>query len=271
MIHELKPPVTQQAQRLFAPFTFHASCAAVLQGASPGTVLVDDASAPTGGFVSSPEGAYLSGEATNLPFWRDLEDYLHEPSNLGHLIWQLFLIASSKEWCNRLGTVRGANGIRSFSRRHYQCNTGDRLPTIQPPPGADLLPIDQEFLDSEKYARPEHMDRWIRNNWGSRAHFLDTGFGVVTVCANEVVAWSLADCIAGSACEIGIHTKEEWRRDGMGAFTAGGAIRRAAALVMKTVGRHCPEENVASWRTAERAGMALERRYEACMVCKQTD
>ena len=108
---------------------------------------------------------------------------------------------------------------------------------------------------------------WIHNNWGSPGNFLSAGFGVVAICETEIVSWSVADCRAGNTCEIGIRTAPEWRQRGMGSFTANGAVQHAFGSGLRSVGWHCPEENVASQRTAERAGFSLERTYSTYTIC----
>ena len=271
MIHELKPPATRQARQLFAPLSFHASCAAVLNGVNPGRVLVDDPGDPTAGFVVSPEAAYLSGDAENGGFCVSLEEYVRDPRNLGFSIWHAVVVISSYGWAERLNTIAGENRMAPFARRHYLCHSEDDLPALPPPDGAVVMRIDEAFLNCEAYARPEHIDRWIQNNWGSRAYFLNAGFGVVTACGTEVVAWSVADCVTERTCEIGIRTAPEWHRRGMGAFTANRSIQCAFSIGMQSVGWHCDEENVASWRTAEKAEFTLEREYEEYRFCEQTD
>ena len=262
MIHELNPAETREAVDLFAPFSFHVSCAAVLNGDFSGKVLVDDPRDATAGFVYSPEAAYLSGDADNGAFCSSLATYLSDPGNLGLPMWHLVLLVSSDRWVERLGELAGESGIKCFARRHYTCGREDGIEPLPPPQGAALRRIDGEFLDDEGYTKPEHVNSWIRNNWGSRAGFLQAGFGVVTICEGEAVAWSIADCITEGTCEIGIHAAPEWRRKGMGAFTASGAIQCAFTIGMQSVGWHCHVENVASWRTAEKAGLVLERTYE---------
>ena len=81
-MHELQPPQGMLARPLFAPLSFHASCAAVLNGDSLGTAFVDDPHCPSAGFVLSPEGTYLAGDTGNRPFCMDLEAYLGDPGRL---------------------------------------------------------------------------------------------------------------------------------------------------------------------------------------------
>jgi RimJ/RimL family protein N-acetyltransferase len=268
MIHELNPPESRKARQLFEPLEFHASCAAVLNGANPGRILVDDPLNPTAGFVVSPEAAYLSGDAGNSDFCTSLETFLRDTNNLGLPMWHLILVVSSERWTKRLIEMAGENGIVRYARRHYLCDCEGDLRALPPPPGVALKRIDEGFLAANAWTIPEHIECWIRNNWGSQAHFLSAGFGVATVCGAEVVAWSIADCVSEGICEIGIHTAPEWRRKGMGAFTANGAVRHAFSIGMKAVGWHCHEENVGSWRTAEKAGFSLERKYEEYRICE---
>ncbi len=272
MIHELKSPESQETQPLFAPFSFHASCAAVLNGTNPGRILVDDPLDATAGFVLSPEAAYLSGDADNMAFCRSLGSYLRDLKNLGVAIWHLEFVVSSDRWRHRLDEIARAGEVVSTSRRHYLCsNVDDVRPLPRPEEGVTIRPIDQALLDSGTFSLPNHIVSWIGNNWGSRSHFLSAGFGVVAICGGEIVSWSVADCRAGDTCEIGIRTAPEWRRRGMGSFTANGAVQHAFSSGLRHVGWHCPEENVASQRTAERAGFSVERKYNTYRIREPKD
>ena len=268
MIHELKQTESQKARALFTPLSFHASCAAVLGGTNPGRIFVDDPLCPTAGFVLSPEAAYLSGDADNREFCRSLGSYLRDATNLGVAVWHLQFIVSSDCWRQRLNEIAGESKVVATSRRHFLCSAEEDLPTMPPPKDTVLRPIDEDLLNADAIALPDHIGRWIHNNWGSCAHFLSAGFGVVAICRTEIVSWSVADCRAGNTCEIGVRTAPEWRQRGMGSFTASGAARHAFCSGLQSVGWHCPEQNVASQRTALRAGFTLERKYNTYTICE---
>jgi RimJ/RimL family protein N-acetyltransferase len=266
MIHELRPPQTQTMRSMFEPLSFQVSCGAVLDGVIPGRVLVDDAQDPTVGFVLTPEVACLAGNAGNTRFSSELRDYLEDARNLGLPMWRFPVVVSSGRWAERLVEIAGEKGVASLARRHYVYRRGDDLRSLPPPPGAVLKRIDARFMDSVACATPAHIGHWIRDNWGTLDHFLEAGFGVATICGPDVVAWSVADCASHAVCEIGIHTSPVWRRKGMGVFTTVGALQCALDVGMQVVGWHCHEDNVASRRTAERAGFKLERSYvEYCI------
>ena len=104
----------------------------------------------------------------------------------------------------------------------------------------------------------------MENNWGSTADFLERGFGFVTIYDDEVVSWSLADCVGGDACEIGIRTAETFRRRGLATITVAAAVEYALSngfAIAEAVGWHCPEDNYGSIGTAEKVGFEKERDY----------
>ena len=77
----------------------------------------------------------------------------------------------------------------------------------------------------------------------------------------QVVSWSIADCVSGERCEIGIHTLPEYRRQGLATITAAAAVDFAFSHGFKVVGWHCDDDNVGSWKTAEKVGFFKERDY----------
>ncbi len=266
MIHELKPAQSGCARSLFEPLAFHASCAAVLAGVNPGRIFVDDPAAPTCGLVLSPEAVYLAGDADAAGFCNALRACLNGEDPLRDDLFHIEWIVPPGAWERRLADLTCGDRMARTARRHYLLNCAEARPAIAAPSGAVSRPIDVDLLQDEAIELPEHTKRWMNHNWGSRERFLEAGFGVVTVCEEQVVSWSVADCVADDTCEIGIRTAPAWRGKGMGAFTAASAVALATVKGMRHVGWHCPEDNVASQRTAEKVGFRLERKYEALNV-----
>jgi RimJ/RimL family protein N-acetyltransferase len=75
------------------------------------------------------------------------------------------------------------------------------------------------------------------------------------------VSWSLADCIVGDACEIGIHTAEDYRRQGLATLTAAATVDGCLARGLTAIGWHCDVDNLGSRGVAERVGFRHERDY----------
>jgi len=268
MLHHLTLPVAARVREMFAPLSFQASCAAVLAGTCPGRVLVDDPQRPSAGCVLTPEVLCVAGDAGNDEFCSSLGEWLQNPQALGMPAWHVVMVFPSPRWAEQLDRIAGDYPVARLARRHYLCDGPDGLPDLPKPDGAVLRRIDHEFLDDDSLVKPQHIENWIRSNWRSRADFLESGFGVATVCGNQVAAWSIADCVVDGVCEIGIHTAPDWRRKGLGSFTANSAVRLAFSLGLESVGWHCHETNVASSRTAGKAGFTLEREYVEYTICE---
>jgi tetratricopeptide (TPR) repeat protein len=114
---------------------------------------------------------------------------------------------------------------------------------------------------------PEHVTSWMTTNWGSTPAFMKHGFGFCTLHDKRIISWSLADCVSGSACEIGIHTHEDYRRQGLATLTAAATVDHALLSGFRYVGWHCDEYNVGSIGVAEKVGFELERKYIQYYAC----
>jgi RimJ/RimL family protein N-acetyltransferase len=83
----------------------------------------------------------------------------------------------------------------------------------------------------------------------------------VVVDTDEVVSWSLSDCVSGDRCESGIRTAPAHRGRGLATVTAAAAVDHALSTGFARVGWHCPDDNLGSIRTAEKVGFHRERDY----------
>jgi RimJ/RimL family protein N-acetyltransferase len=129
------------------------------------------------------------------------------------------------------------------------------------PDGSTVHRITQALLNRAKLEIPDHLQVWMAYNWGSTTAFLERGFGSVTIENDQVVSWSLADCVSGDACEIGIRTAEAFRRRGLATITAAAVVEYALSNGFSKVGWHCPEDNHGSIGTAEKVGFERKRDY----------
>jgi RimJ/RimL family protein N-acetyltransferase len=130
------------------------------------------------------------------------------------------------------------------------------------PDGFAVRRVDDALLDAADNDIPDHIFSWIEWNWESRENYRNRGFGLCTLHENTVVSWSLADCVTNDGqCEIGIQTRPAYRRQGLAAITAAAAVDYALNNGFTKVGWHCNEDNVGSYKTAERVGFFHERDY----------
>ena len=129
------------------------------------------------------------------------------------------------------------------------------------PTGFSIERLDQELLDRPGICIPEHVPQWMVHNWGSVDSFLRRGLGFCAVQGHEIVSWCLTDCRSGNACEIGIRTHQEYRRQGLATRTVSATVEECRCQGLTTIGWHCHETNLGSRGVAEKTGFMKEREY----------
>jgi RimJ/RimL family protein N-acetyltransferase len=262
-MRELRRADYEMVRTLFRPLRFHLASAAVLDGSSPGQVFVDEPTRPRTAFMLSPEGCYLAGDPGNDAFNRAFNRDVVSRRALGEDIRVLFLVVHPEHWRDRLPSLLAPCPPMVMRRRHYVCRAPCYDWRARLPDGCAVRRIDRSLLDSSGLTVPDRVIGWMEHNWGSIGSFFEDGFGFVTISAGEIVSWSLADCVSGDQCEIGIHTLPARRRRGLATATAAATVEHALSHGFTTVGWHCPDDNLGSIGTAEKVGFRRERDYVA--------
>jgi GNAT superfamily N-acetyltransferase len=265
MIYKLDKANYEKARPLFRALEFHLTSAAVLDGNNPGLVVVDDPTDPQSAFTLSPEGCYLAGRSDNDAFNRALGQAIREKRILNVLVEALWVVCATPQWEEQLDLVAPFRPEK-IARRHYVCRTLKHDWRAHLPDGFEVHRLDEALLNRPGLTIPDHIKGWMEGNWGSTADFLQRGFGCVTLCANECVAWSVADCRSGDVCEIGIRTVEPYRRRGLAAITGAATVEYALSHGFSMVGWHCSEDNLGSIGAAEKVGFERERDYSLYSV-----
>ncbi|RPI98239.1 MAG: GNAT family N-acetyltransferase, partial [Chloroflexi bacterium] len=201
---------------------------------------------------------YLAGKPDNEAFNRALNAAIFSRAALGNGDGAANFVLAADSWIGALTSICHPRAPLTIARRHYICRKLAFDWRANLPDGFAVQIIDEDLLSRPL---PDHIPEWIHRNWGSNAAFLDKGFGAVTLHDDRLVSWSLADCVSGSGCEIGIRTDPAYRRRGLAAITTAAAIECALSRGLSEVGWHCHEENVGSFKTAEKVGFELERCY----------
>jgi len=261
MIHELNKADYEKVRPLFRALEYHLTSAAVLNGNCPGKVFVDDPANPRTAFMFSPEGCYLAGNPANDAFNRALNHAIYAGQAFDGEVDALFFVCHAEGWREHLSVVLNPRPPIKMPRRHYVCRESKYNWRANVPDGCAVHCIDEVLLNRPGLRILAHVTDWMKNNWGSTADFLQRGFGFVAIRTDKVVSWSLADCIGGDACEIGIHTLPAYRRRGLATITAAAAVDHASSLGLSLVGWQCAEDNLGSIRTAEKVGFEKERDY----------
>jgi RimJ/RimL family protein N-acetyltransferase len=235
------------------------SVAAVLAGAMPGDVFVDDSVRPGAAFVHSPEGNFVGGDPTSAGFVADLREHLAAsfvPERDGDLV----LSFDNDGWLAAAHVITPDLVQFAVPRRHYLYRGKQPRPQPGLPPGYRIQPIDAALLQHQHL--PSQLRSWMDSNWDGEDGFLAHGFGAAALQSEVIVSWSLADCILGERTEIGIHTAPDHRRRGLATQVAAAAVAIAFDRGLNEVGWHCNDDNPGSYRTAESVGFTLRLRYD---------
>lgn len=272
MIHELKKTDYQKAQPLFDKLQWNLITKAVIEGTSPGRIYADTVENPKSAFMYTVEGYYLAGNHNNNEFNRSLNKLIFERLFTGDTARKdetdIAIGFHPDAWKEKMPTIFKGRIPLTTARRHYICTElNDNLWKDHIPQGFQIQQIDQKLLQTPQLEIPEHLTEWMKTNWGSISDFMKEGFGFCTLRGKQIVSWSIADCISGNTCEIGIHTHEHYRRQGLATLTVTAAVDYALSNGFTQVGWHCDEYNVGSIGVAEKAGFKLERKYIQYYAC----
>lgn len=101
----------------------------------------------------------------------------------------------------------------------------------------------------------------VAHMWGSAEKFLENGFGYCAVKDNNIAAWCTCEYLSRASCGIGIETFEQYQRQGVAA-AATGKMLNYCKVMGKTPYWDCWKNNIASARTAEKAGFEKLADYD---------
>jgi RimJ/RimL family protein N-acetyltransferase len=247
---------------------FNVSIAGVLSRNNPGAVYVDQPDTPQLVLLMSPEGTYLAGDTPSAHQVSALKNHVTDLMENDAI--QALWLTCDPAWQPVLDDFLPRPPLR-VARQHYVCTTLAFDWRSHVPEGFAVHRIDQTLLTRADLIIPDHVHDWIENNWGTQEDFFAHGFGFVTEALDtcKIASWSLSDCTGDHACEIGIHTHPEYRRQGLGALTAAAAVDYALAQGLSRVGWHCNTDNIGSQYTALRVGFTLERDYVSFATFRQ--
>ncbi len=272
MIHELKKRDYKKVRPLFNKLGWNLITSAVIEGTSPGRIYVDRVEDPRTAFMCTVEGYYLAGQDNNDDFCNSLNRLIFTKIFAGDTVRRdetdVAIGFHPDSWKDKMTTIFQGRIPLTTLRRHYVCTELKIDHWIEHVPnGFQVRRIDEKLLQTRHIKIPEHLTAWMKTNWGSISDFLKKGFGFCTLHDKQIVSWSVVDCASGNACEIGIHTHEDYRRQGLATLTVAATVDYSLLNGFKYVGWHCDEYNLGSIGVAEKVGFRLERKYTQYYAC----
>jgi len=272
MIHELKKKNYENVRSLFKELEYNLIISAVIERTSPGRIYVDHVVDPRTAFMCTVEGHYLVGYENNNEFNTSLNRLIFEKIFAGDTVRKdetdIAIGFHPDSWKHKMPIIFRGRPPLTTARRHYVCTelkVNDWKD--QTPNGFKIQRIDEKLLKRSSLEIPEHLTDWMEINWGSITDFMQKGFGFCMLHDKKIVSWSVTDCVSGNAYEIGIHTREDYRRQGLATLTAAATVDYCLSNGFRFVGWHCDEYNMPSIKVAEKVGFKLERKYIHYYAC----
>lgn len=265
MVYKLEVKDYEKVRPVFSELSeFNYALLGLLDGLNPGWILADSPENPQSALASTVEGYCLAGDFQDDTFIREINAYLVENFyNDEDIISgdEIFACVYPKAWADKMTALFHPREPLTLIVRHYLCTELKYTDWRNCLPDAFILHrIDKELLENPTLNIPDHIHGWINNNWGTQEHYLKHGFGFCIVHENMVSQWSLADCVSKDGrCEIGIWSLPTYRRRGLAAITAAASTEYALSHGFVKVGWHCLDDNVGSYKTAEKVGFYYER------------
>lgn len=271
-MQKLKETEYEKVGPLFKGLEWSLYATAVIEGMSPGWIYVDNTDSPKSAFMSTLGGYYLAGCDNNSEFNASVNRLIFEKLFKGDALRKnetdVEVDFYPESWENKMPTIFKGRLPLEAVRRHYVCTElKDNAWRGRVPEKFRILQFDAKLLRRPHVKVPENAIESIEEHWGSQSAFLETGIGFCTLHNNKIVSWSMTDCIANNACEIGVQTDEEYRRRGLATLTVAAIVSFCLSSGFKYVGWHCDEYNLPSIKTAEKVGFKLERKYIQYYAC----
>jgi GNAT superfamily N-acetyltransferase len=193
---------------------------AVLEGTQPGEVLVDDPAQPETAVLWG-DFFYLAGDADNDAFNAALVDRITQEAvpNREHIL----VYGAHERWLAVLPELLGPLGVHQLARSVFAFDADafrQRAAALRRPlpGGLTLRPLD-EATALQVGGIPEL--------WGSVEQFLGHGWGYCVLQGDEFVSSCQTVFVGDGSAEIGVGTREPYRRQGFARAVACATLEEA--------------------------------------------
>jgi RimJ/RimL family protein N-acetyltransferase len=256
-LQELKYNEYERVRPLFRKLDIHLPLQAILAGNVNAPIFVDSAPNPQSALTWTAHRFYLAGAPGNNDFIAAarqifLEKFALRSQKSGIDSYQIHY--PSAGWESTISAMLlGKYPIKS--QREYYSFKSSRLDWKELlPAGVNVRNVDAAFLTERRWKNPEFLTEEMLSKRESIEDFLAKSFGLCAVKGDEIIGWCLSEYNTGHRCEVGIATDEDYQRQGLAASMAVAFIELARSKDVARVGWHCNASNVASGKTALKAG-----------------
>jgi RimJ/RimL family protein N-acetyltransferase len=266
-LHELKFVQYERVRPLFRKMDMHLPLQAILAGNVNAPIFVDSVMNPQSAITWSGHRFYLAGAPGNNNFISTTRQIFFEKFALrsrksGLDSYQVYYPPSTVWESTISAMLLGKYPIKA--QREYYAFKSSRLDwKALLPAGVAIRNVDAAFLVEKRWKNPEFLTDEMLSERESVDDFLAKSFGVCAVQADEIIGWCLSEYNTGHRCEVGIATHAQHQRQGLATALAVAFIELARSKDVARVGWHCAASNVASGRTALKAGFEKVSDYSS--------
>lgn len=253
MIFELQP---EEYSRIWPLVRELAECflvvRTVVEGSTPGRVLVDDAAEPQAAYIDTPEGSFVAGDPGDREFISSLR---------GETPYLIDLRDYPESWQPWLGEIVRNRVARRHLYRYYtfeEQRMGDWRRIV--PSDCVFRMVDAEILTSG-LSNIDRVSSGIEENWHTFEDFFEKGFCFVIVHDGRIVSLCESDCVSGDRCELGVWTDSVYRGRGLATLVVAGTVDYCLSRGLSRIGWHCIDTNIGSMRVVEKVGFRRARDY----------
>lgn len=256
-MQELKYNEYERVRPLFRKMDIHLPLQAILAGNVNAPIFVDSATNPQSAITWSGHRFYLAGAPGNSEFIAAarkifLEKFSLRSRKSGIDSYQVYYPSAASDNAI-IAMLLGKYPIKS--QRQYYAFKSSRLDwKAMLPAGVAVRSVDAAFLTERRWQNPAFLAEEMISERESIEDFLAKSFGVCAVLGDEMIGWCLSEYNTGHRCEVGIATHANHQRQGLATAMTLAFIELARSRDVARIGWHCNTSNVASGKTALKAG-----------------
>jgi RimJ/RimL family protein N-acetyltransferase len=256
-LQELKYNEYERVRPLFRKMDIHLPLQAILAGNVNAPIFVDNATNPQSAITWSGHRFYLAGAPGNNDFIAAarkifLEKFSLRSRKSGIDSYQVFYPSAASETAIS-AMLLGKYPIKS--QRQYYAFKSSRLNwKSMLPSGVTVRTVDAAFLTERRWQNPAFLAEEMISERESVEDFLAKSFGVCATLGDEIIGWCLSEYNTGHRCEVGIATAADHQHQGLGTAMTLAFVELARSRDVARIGWHCTASNVASGKTALKAG-----------------
>ncbi len=246
---------------LFDGLWYHLNLFAVIEGKAPGQIFADDAENPTVALICEHvEGNwYLAGDSSDPEIVAGLktlvDDTLLPAGRATADRVELIVNWYPEAWESHFDLLLADAAPLRHLRKHFVI---DAAPAIdwraQLPDGYEMRLVDDDLLAQDELVNIEELRDWDSGYHEAMKPLMGGGIGCAILHDNHIASWCMGDYAAGNFVEIGIHTDETYRKQGLATLATAAMVETCLDSGADAVGWHCWSSNIASAKTAIKVG-----------------